>query len=583
VPREIEIPTSEQTPEHDEQSEVLPRAEESEIVSFRSMDNVFDWNSVDVVGSPGLTKLIGALTIEECDIPALDLDIGMPEVEDISKKDLLDLCKSDDSAEEESNAPTSQPWSARFSVLRKPHMFEKRTWHIWQYELYPFPTSPSPSHAGEIFRSGISVRSKMSDLECRRKLQNLNHLTDAEVIHLVHAMEAKADHLWFRGYYGGAETWFRRVVIARQKVKWYKPQQTLSAYLQVIECVLFQDRRKEAQQLHEDFHVKIERLLGVDHEICLRSRDIMAFFLRRSGFLAEAVSIRRQVLQSRLITLGTRHPYTICALHNLAQYLRQQRIQEAAQHLLETAVRFQLEIVKSTGDTGTNDLYTIQTAALLADAFNSHGRYDESENLWNCVQKLLGNTTRRVSPQTFEYHCTRARGYRLQKRFDESEKILRGLFGHHKKSMYPAMKTFVIDELTQVLMETSRQREAEAWLKKLCFFSVKAYGPENSYTMACCARVGNCLWRQRRHNEARRFFGNVLEILVSSDDDQMESRVNCIQVVNGWILKAEKMMMEDSMELFSRSDDSEGEWLDTDDDDEDDKDMGNSFDPLCDS
>jgi Tetratricopeptide repeat len=549
------------------------------------MDNAFDWDSVDVIGSPGLTKLIGALTIEECDIPALDLDIDMPEVEDISKKDLLDLCRSDDSAEEERNAPTSQPWSTRFSILMKPsHMFEKCTQHIWQYELYPFPTSPSPSpsHAGEIFCCGISVRPKMSDLECRRKLQNLNHLTDAEVIHLVHAMEAEADHLWFRGYYGGAETWFRRVVTAKQKVKWYKPQQTLSACLQVIDCLLRQDRCKEAQQLHEDFHVKIERLLGVDHEICLRSRDIMAILLRQSGFLVEAVSIRRQLLQSRLITFGTRHPYTICALHNLAHNLRLQRYEEAAQHLLETVVRFQLEIVKSIGDTGRDDLHTIQYVSLLADVFNSHGRYDESENLWNCVQKLLGNTTRRVSPQTFEYQCIRARGYRLQKRFDESEKILRGLFGHHKKSMYPGMKISVIDELTRVLMETSRQHKAEAWLKKLYSLCVKVYGPAHPHTMSCCARVGNCLSGQRRHNEARRFFGDVLEILASSDDEQMEYRVNCIQDVNGWMLKAEKLM-EDSMKLFSGSDDSEGEWLDTDEDDEDDEDMGDIFDPLRDS
>jgi hypothetical protein len=37
------------------------------------------------------------------------------------------------------------------------------------------------------------------------------------------------------------------------------------------------------------------------------------------------------------------------------------------------------------------------------------------------------------------------------------------------------------------------------------------------------------------------------------------------------------------MELFSGSDDSEGEWLDTEDDDEDDEDIGDSFDPLRDS
>jgi tetratricopeptide (TPR) repeat protein len=548
------------------------------------MDNALYWDSVDVVGSPRLTKLIGALTIEECNIPALDLNIDMPELGDISGKDLLDLCKRDDSTEEEKNAPTSQPWSASFSVLMKPsHMFEKRTQHIWQYELYPFPTSPSPSHAGEFFRSGISGRPKMSDLECRRKLRNLNHLTDAEVIHLVSVMEAEAVRLSDLGYWGGAETWFRRVVTAKQKVKWYKPQQTLSACESVIECVAMQDRFKEAQQLHKGFHVKIEKVLGVDHDICLRSRAVMATWLGKLDFQVEAESIRRQILQSRLITLGPRHPGTLSALRNLALVLRPlERYREEAQHLSEIAVCFQLEKV-CTGDTGKSEQLTIQTMALLADDFNTGGRYDESENLWNCAQKLLGNATRRACSQAFEYHCQRARGYRMQKRFDESEKILRGLFRHHEKPMSPTLKLTVIDELTNVLIETSRQREAKVWLKKAYFLLVEVFGPADYYTMFHCVRIGNFLWEQRRHNEARLFFGDVLKLLASGDDEQMESRVKSIQDVNSWMLEAEKMMkMEDSMKMFSRSDDSEGEWLDTDDDDEDDEGMGDSFDPLCD-
>jgi tetratricopeptide (TPR) repeat protein len=225
----------------------------------------------------------------------------------------------------------------------------------------------------------------------------------------------------------------------------------------------------------------------------------------------------------------------------------------------------------------------MQTIARLADAFNSDGRYDESENLWNYAQKLLRNATKTACLQTFEYYYRRAHGYRLQRRFDESEKILRGLLGHHEKSMYPSMTRIVIVEFTKVLMETSRQREAKAWLKKLYFLFVKGYGPAHSYTMSYCARVANCLAGLRRHHEARLYFGEVLEVLASSDDDQMGSRVKCIQDVNGWMLNAEKMMMEDSMEKFSKSGNSEGEWSDTDEDDEDDKDMDDIFDPLCDS
>jgi hypothetical protein len=224
----------------------------------------------------------------------------------------------------------------------------------------------------------------MSEIECKRKLRNLNNMTDAEVIHLVDLMQAESYRLFYSHNIGGAETWLRRVITAKQKVRWYKPQQTLQDCLLVIQYVLRQDRYKEAQQLHKDFHIKVERLLGADHDICINSRELMSWILRNLGFPAESESIRREVLQSRLVTHGTRHPDTIRAMHNLAFYLIPfQKHQKAAQHLLETVVRFKLEIIDLTCDNGFSSLNTLQSIALLAGAFNEGGRYDESENLWD--------------------------------------------------------------------------------------------------------------------------------------------------------------------------------------------------------
>lgn len=140
-----------------------------------------------------------------------------------------------------------------------------------------------------------------------------------------------------------------------------------------------------------------------------------------------------------------------------------------------------------------------------------------------------------------------------------------------------SMMVGVIGELTLVLMETSRQREAEYLLKRKYLLCVKIYGPAHPFTVTACSIVGKCLWEQQRHNETRRFFGNVLEILASGDDYN-ESHAACIRWVNSCKLKAEEMAkMEDSMEICSGSDASEEEWLDTDEDDED-----INFDQFCD-
>ena len=95
--------------------------------------------------------------------------------------------------------------------------------------------------------------------------------------------------------------------------------------------------------------------------------------------------------------------------------------------------------------------------------------------------------------------------------------------------MSPSLKLMVIGELADVLIETSCQCEVELWFKKAYFLCAEVYGPADHYTMFYCIKVRNCLWEQRRHNEARLFFGDVLKLLVLDDDDeQMESHVKLI-------------------------------------------------------
>lgn len=560
-----------QTSNYEEQSEFGLQVQESQSISvLRYNGNSFDWNSVDVIGSPRLTKLIGALTIEDCEIPLLDLDSNSLDADDISGSDLVDLCGRYNSAQEENIISRRQSWSTTsISTSQIFRNFGKRSHSGLPFELYPSHTSSSQSHVfhGRYFSSG-PLKPKVSESECEIQLQRLKHMQDIEIIHLVEAMGAKAVELYNKNCYHTAETWFRRVVRAGKLVHWYKPHQTLWACLQVAKCLELQIRYKEAQQLHQRLHGTIERKLGADHDISVQSRRLNGDLLDHLGFKEESEAVRRQVLQIRLNTLGVRHPETIHALENLGCTLELLKRPSEAQPLLERSVHFRLETRKNSGSSSTGDIDTLWAMTLLARAFQSDRRYDESEKVLDRAHYLLGDVTRWRSLKCFAYHSERARTYRLQERFENSEKILRGLLKYHLNYMGPGTKMNSVRELAHILMETGRHSEAAFRLKQEYFLHVKTFGLTHHYTVDCCVEVGFGYAHQRRYSEGKLFFKEVIEMLHLSSEEP-NSRTACIQNINAWMEELEEMRVKGSIgggSETSESVDSERELMYTNDD-----------------
>jgi hypothetical protein len=387
-------------------------------------------------------------------------------------------------------------------------------------------------------------------------------------------MGARVEELYNQECYDIAETWFRRVVRAKKFVNWYKPHQTLWACLQVVKCIRFQCRYREAQQLQQGLHSTIERTLGANHEISIKLKNLNADLLGNLGFTAEEEVLRRQVLQIHLTTLGMRHPSTIRALEELGSALDTLERHSEAQLLLEASLYFRFEEVKSLGDSSILKSCMLWDVATLAGALNNNRRYDESNNVLDFAHNLLGDRTRERGWHCFKYHYERARTYRLQKRFENSEKILRGLLKYHLNYMPPGMTIRSMNQLTEILVETGRHREAAFWNKKEYLLYVKKYGLIHRYTMTCCQDVGFCYANQSRYNEGKLFFEGVIEMLDLSSEES-DSRTLCIQKIKTWMDRLEEMRAGE----ISESVDSEREPIDNDDD-VDYEDMGDIPDPL---
>jgi hypothetical protein len=205
-------------------------------------------------------------------------------------------------------------------------------------------------------------------------------------------------------------------------------------------------------------------------------------------------------------------------------------------------------------------------------------KYDESERVLDCAQKLLGKATRIKRTEAYHYHYQRACTYQHQGRLGESETILRGLVRYHENLLLSNLKCNVFWNLANILFQAGRNHEGAYWLKKMCLCTRKAYGLLHGYTMKDCETLGLCYANQRRYHKARLFFGSVIEEMTLSTEDP-DFRMKCIQEVNAWMLKVEEMRVTASTTRNLELENFEAVELGTDED-VDWEEMGDVPDPL---
>jgi len=198
LPLEMERCSQDDNPEeishHGEQLESRPIEQES---TFNP------WLIVDIVGSPGLTGLIGALTIDLCEeIPSLDLSSeSLEESQEVCK--FINPYKGCSStitckAQKQQSLPKPTPPSVLFSTAAFSTKFSKQSRRRMPGpldELYPFPSplqskrllkNPRTDHLASSYSLGVK------ELECRTRFKALKSMDRREIIKLVNEMQSIA-------------------------------------------------------------------------------------------------------------------------------------------------------------------------------------------------------------------------------------------------------------------------------------------------------------------------------------------------------------------------------------------------------
>jgi tetratricopeptide (TPR) repeat protein len=500
------------------------------------------WLVIDVIGSPGLTGLIGALTLDLCqDIPNFDLSApssGDLEGEFDSRNAELDsgtiVSEEDDNLQ---NSPPSAPVDitalltsfSRRSRYRIPTPFD---------ELYPFPQVAPKSVVSLELRTDhlmCSYALTEQEIKCRRKFKALNNMAPQEIMDLVKDMRSIACRHYDLSNYHCAEVWWRRVVTSSLKIPWHQPLQILRVCLWIIQSLRLQCKYTSARSLHQDLHPKIMKLVGSDHDLAIFSRQTLASFKNCAYSHATAW---REVLQICLLKFGLRHYETTECLSGLGIALLNDRQFQEAETI--NYIYVQLHHAPLNHPNPLQDQFF--HIGIIATSLSVQQKFEDCASVLSAAESLFGAWIRFENDVCWRYFIEKAKVLRYLGRFLESEDILRGILSHAPD--HPNLEIFnTMQLLVELLMETDRSAEAVIWQQKMFLMDTEIYGFGHQYSQMC-EILGFGYANLGRYEDAIVHFQQTAGKLALSQTEDAESRDDYIKKIRGWISEVEKMKDE---------------------------------------
>ncbi len=160
--------------------------------------------------------------------------------------------------------------------------------------------------------------------------------------------------------------------------------------------------------------------LGAEDRRTLVTRDKLAALARRSGRLAEAAELQREILEARRRALGDDDPDTISSLGNLALALRLLERFDEAEPLFAEALE------RSTAKFGEEHKNTLNAMNNMAAMHRSRGRLEDAENLYRRAMVGQRNSPELglAHPETLGTMNNLAVVLQQRRKFDEAEAIL---------------------------------------------------------------------------------------------------------------------------------------------------------------
>jgi len=509
------------------------------------------WLAVDIPGSPRLTGLIGALTLELCDNGA-DLDLSERHSGEAEEDwDLINtdkgcriLCQTQNPQTplKTTHAGVSFNITTLTTHLSKegyPRMLGPLD------ELNPFPRSGPRERLLKYPRTDHLVCEyflKTMELECRMNLKAFNSMKRSNAVDLVESMRSIAHRHYELDHYGPAEIWWRRVITCSLRIPGYQPFKVLYACLWVINIARYKGRLSEALSLHQGVHKKILNLVPPEHELAIYSNCVLAKLSNNFGDDESELAIYRELLQICLLKFGARHTLTLEILLWLAWALNQRGQYRGVS---ETMLCIRVELDREV----SNHAYTISvqnsliSMGVLVDCLIGQRRYEDVKNVLDITERRFKDLIRIESPFCWKYYYEKANYLVARRRWHESEQILRGLLRHGPDRPGYDMK-HSMHTLADLLMSTGREEEAAMWMEKIFLMGIAMYGSGHRWSLLECAQLGFCYAAQERYDDAIHHFQQTIAKLAVYQAGDPDFRLKYIEDIQSWICEVEEMRDE---------------------------------------
>jgi tetratricopeptide (TPR) repeat protein len=530
---------------------------------IESSQNLSIWTTVDLPGSPLLSRLFKALQIE-CPTEIPPISIGSPVAEcaktyiaDVDVGEISNGKQTDDAMEQGALEANSIPGCSAVVLRKEFPPFSLRKWNLlnesfdewafsqWDFSkgqpfnmeislgplkpLSPFPILPNTAgHRPPSTSSVLSGRLQALEMEetiYRNRLDRLKRIFNENDPRIILTMSDLAIIYYKQSKHQQRERLLRHIAILTQRTYGFKHRNTLHAYVDVADALNVQGRFRQAAKIHQLVHATMPNLIAPEDELALSSAISRSDTYCGLEQDEEAEKLNRQLLQMRLITLGPKHKKTLRVMERLASSLRYANKLQESEQLLSTVLQLQYEVQ----DIDEDSIY--YNEAKLAELFRCQGRYRESKNL---ALKAAERSEISLSPEHREtLHCYFQVAVCLGDlgQHAESERLLVRVLEQHVKQLGECYGSAVcaMTYLAYMLEKMGRYQEAVPFREKCFRANVENYGLEHSYSVRNCDRLGRCYETLGRYEDAFSLYQRTVDQLrgTNTDDHPAIVRISC--------------------------------------------------------
>ncbi|PMD41145.1 TPR-like protein [Hyaloscypha variabilis F] len=532
----------------------------------------FDWSTVDVPGSPGLSRLFKRLEIESAaHVPKLSLDetesddpscLSSTEIQEVfgwrneTVDEVLYQVEWFTTASQESPKilQPQYPWRNIENVYCG-YSVSPLT------EIYVFPPRSPAQPSRKALRHGKPLWPdlKTQERELENRLTKLRAHFPRDHPATIAVIENLANILGDLENYEKAELIQRELLETYQRKLGLNNVKYLETSIRVAELLGLQGKYAQAERLKDSVRSRIKEQVPPYHPIALQVATNDALFARQLGRYEDAERIWREELQIILSTYGPRHWGTIEAMQRLGVEIFEQG-KRGGDMLLRTAAQLSHEEL----DDGTGCL----AMTYLSWGFDTAGTYEDSYNVATKALEqyspLLGRNHRFI----LDLGERRAWSMLSLGKLTESEALFRDLLSRRDGASCAALANMHCG-LGTVLTKMNRFEEATGWLEKSFRHRIEIYGPNNDTLRATYLDLSDRYEAQGRFHEALKVCQQMIDKgrEVGGDNNEVVAE---LEAEFAWI---EEKINEKS-DLFSGS--SEDDWVSDSTDDDDDEGKGSN-------